>query len=99
MANTFNRREAMKTIAAASAAAMLPRAAMGDSPSLDIAGQRVELQLTSISPHTVRLALLPIQGSSVGPIPDDGALVKTEWGAPVATIRDAKPATVRCGEF
>jgi alpha-glucosidase (family GH31 glycosyl hydrolase) len=97
MANTFNRREAMKTIAAASAAAMLPRAARGDSSSLEIAGQRVELHLTSVSPHTVRLALLPIQGSSVGQISDDGSLVKSDWGPPTATIRDSKSATIRCG--
>ena len=99
MANTFNRREALKTIAAASAGAMLPRAARGDSSSLELGGQRVELQLTSVSPHTVRLALLPIQVSSVGQIPDDGALVKSAWGAPSATTRDAKPAIVKCGEL
>ncbi|HET8823841.1 MAG TPA: TIM-barrel domain-containing protein [Terriglobales bacterium] len=99
MANKFNRRQVMKTIAAASAAAMLPRAARGDSSSLEIAGRRVELQITSVSPHTFRLALLPIQGSSVGLIPDDGSLVKSDWGAPSATIREAMPTTVKCGEL
>lgn len=87
----------MKTIAAASAAAMLPRAAMGQSSSLEIDGQGVELQITSVSRYTIRLALLPVQGSRA--IPDDGSLVKSEWGAPSATIRDATPAAVKCGEL
>jgi alpha-glucosidase (family GH31 glycosyl hydrolase) len=98
MANTFNRREAMKTIAAASAAAMLPRAATAKSSSLDIAGQPVELQITSVSLHAVRVAVLPVQAGSIASIPDDGSLVKLDWGAP-RTIRDAKPATVKCGEL
>jgi alpha-glucosidase (family GH31 glycosyl hydrolase) len=99
MTGKFNRRQAMKTIAAASAATMLPRAARGDSSSLEIAGQRVELQITSISAYTVRVAVLPIQGSSVASVADDGSLVKSDWGPPAAVIRDAKPATVNCGEL
>lgn len=99
MASKFNRREVMKTIAAASAAAMLPRTALGEQASLVIAGQRVELQLTSVSPRNIRLALLPIQGSGVRPIPEDGSLVKSDWSRPTATIREAKPATIRCGDL
>jgi len=76
MSAQFNRREAMKTTASASAAAMLPGATMAKTSSLQIAAERVELQLTSLSPHTFRLALLPIQGGSVASVPDDGSLVK-----------------------
>lgn len=97
MAKSVNRREVIRTIAAASAAAMLPRSAMGDSAPLEIAGLRVEVQITSVSPRTVRLALLPVERSRA--IPDDGSLVKSNWGAPTATIRDAKPATIRCGDL
>ena len=97
MAKAVNRREAMKTIAAASAAAMLPPMAMRDSLSLVIQGQRVELQLTSISARTLRLMLLPIEGSRA--VPDDGSLLKSDWGAPTTTLRDEKPATIKCGDF
>jgi alpha-glucosidase (family GH31 glycosyl hydrolase) len=99
MSAQFNRREAMKTIAAASAAAMLPGATMAKTSSLQIAAERVELQLTSLSPHTFRLALLPIQGSSVASVPDDGSLVKSDWGTPTASIRDATPAAIKYGEL
>jgi alpha-glucosidase/alpha-D-xyloside xylohydrolase len=99
MSAQFNRREAMKTIAAASAAAMLPHVALGESASLEIAGQRVELQLTCISPHTLRLALLPIRGSNIGVVPNDGSLVRSDWGSPSATIRDARPSSIRCGDL
>jgi alpha-glucosidase/alpha-D-xyloside xylohydrolase len=99
MTNTFNRREAMKTIAVASATAMLPRTVLGEGGSLEVAGQRVELQIISVSPQTVRLMLAPIQGSSAGPIPDDGSLVKAHWGAAAAVIRNAKATTVKWGEL
>jgi len=89
----------MKTIASASAAAMLPGATMAKTSSLQIAAARVELQLTSLSPHTFRLALLPIQGGSVASVPDDGSLVKSDWGMPTASIRDATPAAIKCGEL
>jgi alpha-glucosidase (family GH31 glycosyl hydrolase) len=84
----------MKTIAAASAATMLPSAAMGESSRLEVAGQRVELRITSISPNTARLTLAPAGATQV---PEDGSLVRVDWGAPTATIREDNPATVKCG--
>lgn len=95
MTKKFNRRDAVKTMAAASAAAMLPHAVMAQS-AFEIKGQRVEIELTSVSLHTFRLAVLPIEGDSAGKIPNDGSLVSTDWGAPMARIRSAKPADVKC---
>ncbi len=99
MTAQYNRRDAIKTIAAASAAAMLPGAALAESAGLEVAGHPVELQITSISSHTVRLTVLPIHGGHAVPVPNDGALVRTEWGAPVATIRQPKSLVVKCGEL
>jgi alpha-glucosidase (family GH31 glycosyl hydrolase) len=99
MTAQYSRREAMKTMAAASAAAMLPRSVVAESAGLEVAGQRVELQITTISPHTVRLTLLPVHAGHAVSVPDDGSLVRAEWGAPVATIREPKSSVVKCGEM
>ena len=52
----YSRREALKKIAAASAAAMLPARMKGES--VQVAGHEVEIQLTSVSQNTFRLTLV-----------------------------------------
>ncbi|HWC98707.1 MAG TPA: TIM-barrel domain-containing protein [Candidatus Sulfopaludibacter sp.] len=49
-----------------------------------------EFHITSVSPHTVRI--------SSPSVPDDGALVRQSWGAPLAVLRPGFPSrTVKAG--
>ena len=60
----------------------------------------VEIQLTSVSTHTLRLSILPtINGEPVA-VSTDGSLVRTFWGAPAAKLRgEFKPQTVTLRAF
>src|SRR6476469_6449118 len=96
MGKYYNRREALKTMAAASAAAMLPATVSAQSTQAE--ENEIEIRLTSISQNTLRLTLLPIRNGNVGAISDDGSLVKTNWGPPTATLRgDVRDRAVKCG--
>jgi alpha-glucosidase (family GH31 glycosyl hydrolase) len=100
MTSNYSRRQAIKGIAAASAAAAFPHALAADSDELKVAGQGVEVRITSISAHTFRLSLLPIQNGIARTIPDDGSLVRTDWGAPTASIRGSfSDSVVLCGNW
>jgi alpha-glucosidase (family GH31 glycosyl hydrolase) len=98
MANSFNRRQAVKTIVAASVATAIPKRMLGGANPSN-ATIPVEAQITSISPHTIRLLVLPVRATEAIKVPDDGSLVRTDWGAPVARIRDSKDSGVKCGEL
>jgi alpha-glucosidase (family GH31 glycosyl hydrolase) len=54
--------------------------------ALNVAGQDVEVAISSVSRDTVRITMLPIQSGKAGAVPDDGALVKDSW-PPAGTIR------------
>jgi alpha-glucosidase (family GH31 glycosyl hydrolase) len=93
MTKRYSRRQALKTLAAASGAALLPARALAQS-------RPTEIQITSISPQTFRLTILPQKNGKFIPVSYDGSLVRTEWGAPVATIREiSAPRTITSGEF
>ena len=59
-----------------------------------------EIQISSVSAHTLRLSVLPVKDGEVGAIPMDGSLVQSSWGAPVATLRgDWQTQTVNAGNL
>ena len=96
MGKHYNRREALKTMAAASAAAILPATVAAQSTS--VGENEIEIRVTSISQNTLRLTLLPIRNGKVDAIRDDGSLVRTDWGSPTATLRgDVRDRAVKCG--
>jgi len=68
--------------------------AAAERTDLRIAGRAVGIAFTPVSSHTLRItAAAPGQS-----IPSDGALVKEDWGRPVARIRELSGSrTVRCG--
>jgi hypothetical protein len=91
MNKSLSRREALKTIGSASAVALAyPATMLAQTAALEIAGQRVELAISSVSPDTVRLSLTPLVNGQPRPIPHDGSLVQASWGKPLAR------STVRC---
>lgn len=85
-------------MAAASAAVVLPRAA--ESSPLTVTGAESEIRITSVSSRTLRLTVLPIVRGKPAAIPDNGSLVRTDWGTPVATLRSVNhESKYKCGEL
>jgi len=65
MSPSFNRRQAVKSMIAASVATAIPKAMLGGGKSPDPGSHPLEVQITSISPHTLRLQLLPVRGDRI----------------------------------
>lgn len=82
-----SRRRALKTMMGASAAMIVPRALKAEERGLEVRGRPVEIQITSISPNSFRLAVLPIQEDKTALLPEDGSLVRRDWGQPLARVR------------
>ncbi|HEV2490475.1 MAG TPA: TIM-barrel domain-containing protein, partial [Candidatus Acidoferrales bacterium] len=100
MKERYDRRQILKGMSAAAATYFLPQAAEPSESPLRVAGKEVEIQLTPVSDHTFRLSVLPIVDAKLAPIPADGSLVRTHWGAPAARIREiAEPRTIKFGGF
>jgi len=57
------------------------------SQTLRIAGQDAEIQIASVSPHTVRITVFPLQDGKTIAIPDNGSLVRSSWGPAIAKLR------------
>lgn len=94
MRQRYNRRQALKTLAAASGAALLPPRVLGES------GTKTEIQITTISPQTFRLSILPLENGRPVLVAYDGSLLRTDWGAPTAVVREiAQGRTIRSGDF
>src|SRR5260370_30226806 len=100
MSTQYSRRHILKTIGTASASALLPSKMMAASSGIQIAQHEVEIQLSSISAHTLRLTILPINNGHLTSVPQDGSLVQTKWNLPVASFREI-PTTrsARCGDL
>ena len=75
----FTRRKALKGLGAAGAALLFRTRADAQQRPLRVAGQDVELTLASLSPATVRLTLLPVDGR----VSDDGAVVANTRAVPL----------------
>ncbi len=85
-------------MAAASAAAVFPRTSAAQQRPLYVAGREVEVQITNISENTFRLTLLSILDGKVVAVPNDGSLVRTDWGSPIATLRGGvSNREIKCG--
>ena len=100
MTKRYSRRQALKTLGAVSATAAFPlglKAQVQSQPKqLRITGRAVEIQITSVSPHTFRLIVLR---EGTGLLASDVSLVRSDWGKPVARFRGAfDHQHVKCGE-
>jgi alpha-glucosidase len=94
------RRDAMKGIAVSAAALTFTppdRTAAQETP-ITIAGKPVEVAFFTASSHTIRITVQPIENGNPQPVPQDGALVKTEWGAPIARVQSlSRPSIIASG--
>jgi len=88
----------LKALAAASTTMIVP-SKIGASPAEGGApADTVEVHITSVSLHTFRLSIFPVgKNEQVGPIPSDGSLVQSSWGAPVAKVRANTDRTITAG--
>jgi alpha-glucosidase/alpha-D-xyloside xylohydrolase len=88
MHKPLSRREALKRIGTASASIVFARSVIrGQSSDIIVAGQPVEIVISSLSPSTVRLTVLSIQSGRPAGVPADGALVKEGEGRALARRR------------
>ena len=92
MNQQWNRRRVLKHLAATSAALALPRGTVAANTLLADPASEREIQIASISEHTVRLSVLPIRDGQSAAIPFNGSLVRKDWGAPLARLRGTAPA-------
>jgi len=84
---------------AASVATAIPKTMLGAAKPPNPQGHTGEVQITSISPHTIRLQLLPARTNEAVTAAEDGSLVHSDWGPPLATIRDTRVSVVKAGEL
>lgn len=92
------RRTALKQIGMAGVAAMLPGGIFrGQSGPIMIAGKPVEIVVAAVTPSTIRITVLPLDGT---PVPDGGALVSAATGKPAGRARASERfAPIRAGDL
>jgi alpha-glucosidase (family GH31 glycosyl hydrolase) len=99
MGKRYDRRDVLKSMSAACAAYLLPVQEDSAARAFRVAGQEVEIQITTVSAHTFRLSIIPLKDGEPAAIPTDGSLVRHSWGEPVVKLRRAAGArTVRSGD-
>jgi alpha-glucosidase (family GH31 glycosyl hydrolase) len=101
MRTPISRRTALRGVATAGAGALFaPAIVPAQDKPLEIAGKTVEVTLTSITPQTVRITVQPIENGQPKAVPQDGALVREDFGRPQARMRTlAGNRIVKCGRL
>jgi alpha-glucosidase/alpha-D-xyloside xylohydrolase len=92
MNQQWSRRRVLKHLAATSAALALPRGTVAANALLADPPSEREIQIASISEHTIRLSVLPVREGQIAAIPFDGSLVQRDWGAPLGRLRGTAPS-------
>jgi len=100
MSEQHSRRQILQGMGAASATFLLERKISPAGPNLRVAGADVEIQVASVSAHTVRLTVLPITEGKLADVATNGSLVRSSWGMPIIKVREEKgPQTVKSGDL
>ena len=88
MTHALSRREALTRIGRAGAGVVLAGGVIrGQTSPIRIAGMPVEIVVTFLGPHTLRVTAAAV--ASTGGVPEDGALVRAADAKPVARVRNA----------
>jgi alpha-glucosidase (family GH31 glycosyl hydrolase) len=100
MDKRLTRREALRSVATAGAGALLGQGiAVPEEKRIQIARKDVEIALAPISAGSVRIVIAPLENGRPEAVPEDGALVKTDW-VPAVRLRSlAKPRKATCGDL
>jgi alpha-glucosidase (family GH31 glycosyl hydrolase) len=98
MLTPIPRRLALKQLSAAAAGLVYTGGIIrGQTRPITVNGKPVEIVVSSVSASTLRLTVVPIEGT---PVPDDNALVAAATGKPAGRRRDPETfAPVRAGEL
>src|SRR5215813_3778082 len=109
MSKPYDRRQVLKSVAAASASFLLPKQSHRDcrGNELIVAGLTagtetgdVEVQVVGVSPHTLRFTVLPIKNGQVAEVPSNGSMLRTSLGEPILKLRgEAQEKTVKSGNL
>jgi len=100
MNESWSRRRLLQQFAALSAALVVPSKKLLGEPPTQEPIRDYEIQLTTVSPYTVRLTVLPLTNRKTAGILLHGALVRKSWGPPVVSLRDnARVQTVQSGNL
>src|SRR5437764_9217171 len=101
MTKLVSRREVLKDVGSAGASLLLSANVVSTQDAvLRIAGQPVEITVSSVSANTARISIVPLENGKPKPIPYDGSLVQQTWSPPAARLMTlARPQTVHCGEM
>ncbi|HZW31579.1 MAG TPA: TIM-barrel domain-containing protein [Isosphaeraceae bacterium] len=83
----LSRRAALKALGASGATPVLGSSADAGQPAaLRVAGRPVEVAITPIDPHMVRVSVVGLKEGRLEPIPSDGSLVHQDWGSPLLRL-------------
>ncbi|HET7216914.1 MAG TPA: TIM-barrel domain-containing protein, partial [Vicinamibacterales bacterium] len=95
----MTRRDAVRRLTTAGAAVALGGGIIrGQGAPITIGGRPVEIVVDALSAETVRIRVMPIDGSQTLAIPVDGSLVQAESGRRAGARRDASSVTaIRAG--
>jgi len=100
MNEQHSRRQILQGMGAACATFLLERKTSPAVPNLRVAGADAEIQVASVSAHTVRLTVLPINEGKLADVATNGSLVRPSWGMPIIKVREEKgPETVKSGDL
>ena len=100
MTKPISRRDALQRLGAAGAGALLPVPLMAQDAALRVTGRAVELSLTSVSAHTIRLTIAPLDNGKPQPVPMDGSLVlPASLKASTSLTALPRERSVRCGNL
>lgn len=87
MTDHWNRRQVLKHLAATSAALVWPREPASASSLFGTPAEDREIQIASISEHTLRFTVLPFRNGQTVTLSHDGSLVRRSWGEPLVRMR------------
>lgn len=100
MTKSISRRDTLKRLGSAGAGALLPVSLSAQDAALRVTGRAVELSLTAVSAHTIRLTIAPLDNGKPLPIPNDGSLiVPASIKASTRLTTLARERSVRCGNL
>ena len=104
MSKPISRRHALKRLSSASAGVLTYSSLTGRESNQDsaihVAGQQVEIAVTTVSARTVRISVLALENGKPQPIPTEGSLVEQVWPKPVARVSTLpRELTIRSGDL
>jgi alpha-glucosidase/alpha-D-xyloside xylohydrolase len=100
MHDRWDRRSVLKQLFAAAGTLLLPtKRLLAKSAPAETASE-YQIEISSVSPHTVRVSVLPLTNGKTGSVPFDGSLIQPSWGSPAATLTGQwRPQKIQAGNL